>query len=91
MGWFKDIPAIFQIGLLLIALIGLAIFFLRFDWDSPDKTENMEKLTGKLVEESIPTELTWIQKVSNKFQNHPYILLSSVVGILWLFGYFNKK
>ena len=82
MGWFEDIPNIFLTVIGLIALVSLAIFILSIDWGNPDKSEeNLDKITGKLSDVVVPTEVNWIDKVVNTI-NNPYLLLFVIIFIL---------
>jgi len=88
MGWFEDIPKLFMTIILLIGLFSLGIFFLTTDLFNID--EAPDKITGLITEHAVPTEITWLAKVGDTISN-PYLLLFSVIIILWLFGHFNKN
>ncbi|TQD28448.1 hypothetical protein [Methanolobus vulcani] len=76
--------------LVLVGFVSFAIPFIGMDISNPDKTdENMEIIVEKTPDAIIPTEITWIQNVSNKVDN-PYVLLILIIGIFWFFGYFKK-
>ena len=88
MDWFTDIPRIFLAILLVIGGTIAIIFFYSIDYANPDKfDENLEKTTGFFIDNAVPTEINWISWVVDKVSN-PWILLVSILGILWLFGYF---
>lgn len=91
MDWFTDIPKIFLMILALIGAISAMIFFYSIDYGNPDEfDENIEKTTDLIVDHAVPTEINWISWVVDKVSN-PWILLISILGILWLFGYFLPK
>lgn len=90
MGWFEDIPTAFTAILAVIAAIGAIFFIATLDFSSsanPD--ENLEKTTGYLTNNIVPTEVSWLDKAANSISN-PFALLIVILGIMWLFGYFKK-
>lgn len=91
MSWFEDIPAWFLIILAVVGAIGAVIFISSLDFNNPDSVDkNMEKTTGYVAENVVPTEINWIVWIVDHVKN-PYLLTILVLGIFWLFGYFTKK
>jgi hypothetical protein len=67
------------------------IFVNSLDFEnSANIQENSQNITELIAEEAIPEEVTWIQK-ANEIIKNPYLLLFTLVTILWLFGYFLPK
>ncbi|MFH1332680.1 MAG: hypothetical protein ABIH53_00380 [archaeon] len=92
MDWFTSIPRIFLVVLVVIVGVTAVIFIVNLDFGNPDNVdENLEKTTGYLAKNVIPTEINWISWITNKLSNHPLLLISSILTILWLFGYFLPK
>jgi uncharacterized membrane protein len=83
----NEIPKLFQTAMALIAVVGAMVFFASIDLSNPDKAdENLEKITKKLADEAVPTEVKWTAKAAETIRN-PYLLLAAVLLIFWLFGY----
>ncbi|MEE9595111.1 MAG: hypothetical protein V3V92_06900 [Candidatus Hydrothermarchaeales archaeon] len=83
----SSIPKIFQTLLALTVFISVAFFLSQIDFTNPEKAdENLRNITEKMVNESIPTEITWIERSADKI-NNPYLLVIVIFIIAWLFGY----
>lgn len=92
MDWFTCIPTIFLVSLAIISLFGFLFYWNSLDFKNPDKAnENMEKTTGFIEKNAIPEEFSFIAWSANKLSNHPFILLTVILCVLWLFGYFLPK
>jgi len=91
MDWFNDIPKIFTSILLIIGLIIFFGVYMSIDFrDSTKFLENMNKLTGAIVDFLYPTEVQWISWIMSVTSNS-WVLLVTVIFIFWLFGYFSSK
>lgn len=76
---------------IISGLLGTAIFLVGMKpTDSDIADENLHKVVEKTPDMVVPTEISWIQKVTNLIEN-PYLLLISILGILWFFGYFSNN
>jgi len=85
-----------RIGILmiivLIGIIGFLIVFVSLDLTNQNEAnENIEKLTGAMVDTAIPTEVSWLARAGDGLQNHPYLLLIVIIFVAWLFGYLKLK
>ena len=91
MNLFSDIPKIFKAFFGLVLGIKAISFINSIDYGISGKLdENLEKTTGFIVDNIVPTEIDWISWVTDKI-NNPWILLISILGIFWLFGYYPPK
>ncbi len=88
MGWFRSIPRKFGKLMLFVAIFTFIIFLI--DLSHTEKTDQPAKVTGFVVNNIIPTEVHWIVKAVNIVTN-PWLLVTAVLVILWLFGYFTKR
>lgn len=88
MDWFEDIPKFFGLFLLFIGLISFMVFLVSFQ-KAETTEEQTDALTGFVVDNAVPTEVSWLEKASN-IQN-PFLLLVVIFIILWLFGYIKKQ
>ena len=92
MDWFTDIPKAFLIIVLVFSAVGAMMFISSLNFGNSDKTENnLEKTTGYVVDNVVPTELNIMAWFAEKLSGHPLILLIMIIGTLWLFGYFLPK
>ncbi|MFH0870234.1 MAG: hypothetical protein V1866_04215 [archaeon] len=92
MDWIEDIPTIFLTIVAVIAGIGAIIFINSVDFGNPNKSdENLDRTTGYIVDNVVPTEINWISWLAGKLSGHPFILMGAILTILWLFGYFLPK
>jgi Na+/H+ antiporter NhaC len=82
----NEIPKLVQTAMAFITMVSLVAFFATIDLGNPDKAdENLEKITKKLADEVVPTEVKWTAKAAEII---PYPLLIPVVlFIFWLFGH----
>lgn len=87
----SDVPQIFQKILLVLTILGIAIFLLNLMFSNASEEEKMEKFTGKMAETAVPTELSWLAKAADKLGNYPLLLLGTIIVIAWLFGHIKFK
>lgn len=90
MNWLSDIPKIIQAVFGLILGIKAISFISSIEYGNSGIDGNLEKTTDFIVDNIVPTEINWLSWVADKI-NNPWILLISILGIFWLFGYFPPK